>query len=1283
MAESYGAGNRPDPELLLTKEAFGKALTELRRSVGLSLSDAVKAVNGTPVPGATDKTLSISKSSISAWCNGTLPQNGQRLTFGQLLRVIGLNEVEIDQWWGARCRIRVKPAETRPGDIQPYRGLSSFAAADADWYFGRSALMTELLGRIGALHAGGGGLIILVGASGSGKSSLLLAGLTPALERGELPGSAGWPTLVITPGRDSHIEIGRFLSSAERGIDSRDGHSSGGPLIIFDQFEQVFTGDADEDRLVAAVSSASRNGASVVLSLRADFYGRALRHESLRAALDSAQVTVGPMTADEIREVIEKPAERAGIDVERELVEILVREVVPGRGTTVHETGALPLLSYALHEMWVKDRAGLTITNYEQVGGIDGAVAASAEAVYAGLSPHQQRQAQRLFLRLIRLHPDMPDTRRRVRLGDLLAGRNQDSDREEVLKSFIAQRLITVDVDTVEITHEALIGAWPRLREWLEVDRGMLLLGQQVDADALEWQESGRESGLLYRGTRLVAAREWADLHGEDVPAVSRHFLATSRRRARRRARLFVLTMAVLAVLLFLTGTLAAVVFHQRNDARDQRNEARTDRDLALSRMTAVRADQLRSRDVSLARQLSLAAYRIAPTTEARSSLLDASALRPAVRIPGGTGILYATAVHPDGHLVATGSDTDVKLWDVSDQGRARQLYRMPTGALGTVYAVAFDPAGGLLVASTAGATVLIWDIRDPAKPRPLESLAGLGGSVYSVAFSPDGRMVGAACDHGIVRLWRVGPDGTFDPMGKPIRVEGKRAKSLSIRAGNGYLAVGDSDGTVGIWDIGNPSRPELIARPIGPEKEIGQLAFSPDGRWLAAGGADRSAYIWNVTTPRAPQAIGSPITGATSWINAVAFSPDSASVAIASSDGAVGVRVIDVATRAVVATLPHPVPVTSVRFTSDGTTVVTGSNDGMARLWSVPGPALAMPGPVSSAVFDPTGRMLAVGSSDTRLYDLTEARHPRPSGRALTNKDGFASSVAFTSDHRTMATAFGRSGALRLWNVTDPARPAPSGQVLTAHPDQQIEFLTFGPDGRTLATASRDGTVRLWDVRDSAKPRLDATLSGFSDGVYSVAFSPDGKLLAAASADKTVRVWNVADPTRPRPEGPPLKPGDHYAYSVAFSPDGTTLAVSLADGKLRLYGLGDPAAPELVAPPLAGPTGFLYTVNFSSDGTLVAGAGTDGTLWLWDVSRRNRPTLYAKLTASTGILFTVGFRPGTDMLAAGGADGGVSLWHTDPERAAALICATSGEPITRAEWGMYVPGRAYQPPCV
>jgi WD40 repeat protein len=450
----------------------------------------------------------------------------------------------------------------------------------------------------------------------------------------------------------------------------------------------------------------------------------------------------------------------------------------------------------------------------------------------------------------------------------------------------------------------------------------------------------------------------------------------------------------------------------------------------------------------------------------------------------------------------------------------------------------------------------------------------------------------------------------------------------------------------------------------------------------LAAGGADFLVHLWSTTDPRHPIASGPPIGGASTWINAVAFSPDGTTLAIASSDGNNGLRLFDLASGRIIATMPHSSPVTSVKFSPDGASVITGANDGTARLWPVTSTALeGMDYIVSADRFSPDGDTLAIGSADLRLFDVADPQHPRLLGPAIPNPDAFSGTLAFAPNNRLLAEGRGKSGTLQLWNVDNPAQPVPLGPPLNAH-TLQIETLAFSHDSAILATGSRDGAVHLWDVRTPEAPVLLSTPGTFGGTVNQVAFSPNGKLLAAGSTDKTVRLWDITNPATPAPIGSPLTPANHYVYSTDFSPDSRTLAVSLADSTIRLYDITNPAHPTPIAKPLTGPEGYMASIAFTTDGTALAATAGDGTVWIWDLHDRYRPTVYATLTLGAGSMYPVHYQPRTRLLTAGGDEKKAWIWTTDPDQAATLICDTSGDTITREEWTKYIPDRPYNPPC-
>src|SRR5918995_2382886 len=438
-----------------------------------------------------------------------------------------------------------------PADVPcPYKGLVAFEPEDADLFFGREQLVEALAGRLEDAP-----FLAIVGASGSGKSSLVRAGVTPALQ-----------------GRDGTLHAALFspgkrpLAELAAGGDAR--------LLVVDQFEEVFTLCRDEEErraFIDALLAATEGGTRVVIALRADFYGHCAVYPRLAAALEDHQALVGPMSEEELRRAIERPAERAGLLLEPGLVEGILRDVVG-------QPGALPLLSHCLLETW-KRRSGrmLTLIGYLQAGGVQGAIAKTAETVYREtLSADQQTLARNIFLRLTELGEGTEDTRRRVAIAELTPRAEQRDDVDDVLRTLADARLVTIGEGTVEVAHEALIRHWPSLRRWLDEDREGRLLHRRHTQAAQEWDPAGRDPALLYRGTRLAGAGDWASAHDSELNELEREFLSASRdtelrdiaatRKRNRRLRIL-LAGALVALAGAVAGGLLAL--DQRNTARD------------------------------------------------------------------------------------------------------------------------------------------------------------------------------------------------------------------------------------------------------------------------------------------------------------------------------------------------------------------------------------------------------------------------------------------------------------------------------------------------------------------------------------------------------------------------------------------------------------------------------------------------------------------------------------------------------------------------------------------
>jgi WD40 repeat protein len=1263
----------------------------------------------------------------------------------------------------------------------PYRGLAAFDEQDAGFFFGRDAAAEQLLERMSRMASGGAGLLVVSGVSGAGKSSLVRAGVIPRIRGTGLasaPGAADWPALVLTPTRTPLDELalrvamlGHADASTARRWAASDpaafaltvrqaaltaaasrpaipaqptssaqaagsrGQADSRLLLVVDQFEQVFTQCADEGErtafiaaLHAAATVAQGAGqvpaALVVLCVRADFEARCADYPQLADAIQDRYL-VTAMTERQLRLAITGPARQAGAEVDDDLADVLLAEV-RGRQPGASGAGVLPLLSHALDQAW-RSRAGtgLKLADYERTGGIERAVADSAQRAYDGLTPGQQAAARQVFIALTAAGSDNVDTAQRVTRGELTDGRDpaRAGDVEGVLEAFAAERLLILAADSVEISHEVLLTAWPLLRDtWLAQTHADRVVRTRLRAVAGEWASTTpRDSSYLYKGTLLAAAGEAAARAGDGParnPPLSpneQEFLAASDRAVlvqgrRRRALLGVLaTLTVVAVILGGVAVASAVnATRQAGIATQQAALATRQHAVALSRQLAAEALSASSTNPVTARRLAVAAWQASPTSQAADAMAALLAEQqqkgflPGAPSPARDSVLPSStqesvvAFSPDGTLLAAGdADGGVRVWSaVTGQplGVPVQTNLAQANHV-AVLGLAFSPDGKLLASGGGDGKLRAWD---PATGRVafgpvLPDARRPDVAVDVVAFSPDGTLLAAGCNDGNVRLWSTASGSLAGP---PVRtLPGRYANAviaIAFSPDGGLLAAGGNEGTVRLWNprTGRPVTGLLAAEPNGSTKFVNAVAFSPDGRLLASLGFAGSLRLWDAATGR--RVAGFQTQGPAGSTGGMAFSPDGALLATADGDGLV--RTWDpLAGRLIGEPLRIDATVSSfvngVAFSPHGHLLAGAAGDGTVRLWDTAtrrpaGAPLAVDGndvPVIFTVaFGPRDGLLAAIGSDglARLWDTATRRQagsPLPAGDT-----GLFGAVAFSPDGKRLAVggaAFSAGdGTVRVWDL---AAGRPGGQPrlarLAGNADS-VSAVAFGPDG-TMAAAGAVPQLSLWDP-DGHRRVIQA-----GGPAWKVAFSPDGKRLAIADEDGTLRLW---DPATGQPAGPRFRvaPKDSAVNALTFSPDGTKLATSDGAGTVALW---DPAAARRVRGPL--PTGAVKLIGvgalaFSPDGRLLAGVGSDGLARLWDPATGSQVSGLLQAVGTGHNARAVAFSPDGKSLATAGTDGMIRLWNvqtiTHPYQA---LCADVGIP-TSQEWTRYAPGEPRPTAC-
>lgn len=1182
-------------------------------------------------------------------------------------------------------------------DICPYRGLQTFDEEHAEFFFGRAADVQRLVERLKERR-----FLAVMGPSGSGKSSLVRAGLIPALRRGALPESDTWRVIVLRPGADPVTTLAAQLLDVSPGAsmhstvdllaeDPRTLHLSVARALasareeertvwVVDQFEETFTLCQDETQRKAFIGNlvhaalAPGGKTYVVMTMRADFYHKCAAHPELAQAISANQFLAWPMEEWSLAEAIEEPARAVGLQLEEGLTDQILADLREA-------PGALPLMEHTLLEVWERRRGSmLTLEAYRDAGGVGGSLSKRADLVFESLPEAERTIARRVLLRLTQPGEGTEDTRRRAAFDELVAAGEESDAVQHVVTALTHARLLTTGNDptsgdrVVDVSHEALIRGWPRLREWLDEDRTGLRTHRRLTEAAQEWARAERDPEALYRGVRLAQASEWAEQNRAALNALESEFLqesadAQEAERLRRQRRVRVAAGALVAGLV-VVGVLGLVAFLQKGRADDQSR-------LALSRELAASSLEQLERDPQLSLLLAIKAYETEPTAQAEAAVRGAlvqSSLRRIIRTgEPGTSV----DVSPDGKLFATITPSgEVALWDVASGRKLKVLEAAKPQSPNPderkfiddgppVKHVSFSPDGKMLF-SGGDPDGRIWRVPDG------RLVVRLSGAFSSGGWAPDGRALltmgapafkegppenapeGGKGGAGVVRLW----DTTNGKVRAEFRVRQDGPFSFGILSPDGRLVALQDGSSVRVENLSR-RRPARVF-----EGRIFLLSpFSADGRHLVVGSDFNSARVYDTASGRLVRHLQ-----AGSGIYDASLSPDGSRVV---TGQIIGTRIWELKSGRIVELSGHTGAVLRASFTLDGSRVLTVSEDNRARVFDAEtGRLLAVlaghPAAIGAAATTRDGRSVVTSSQgEVRVWQVEGG-----AAALLRGHEAYVTSARFSPDGRSIITADVGGGTVRVWEV-GTRRQSSMLRPRGLPGDELLLFAEFSADGRAAVTSGillgtpetnprGQAPTTIWDLATGEvrteffPPREDPLgICAFEECIFEDgALSPDGKRMATVGGDGFLHVWDATSGTSLKTVELNEKSSDsrefgaRFGTGVEWTPDGRKILVLAGNGFLHVF---DAATfrriREFGAEATGGPLSALNP-ELSPDGSLVAVGYPEGTARVWETATGG---LVAEFPHA-GPVYDVGFSSDGSFLITASGDA-PTIWDLESQR--------------------------------